>query len=199
MDLQQSKGAYQLNFLKRYKSQHSALWNATVLFVVVSGLLIAIDQLSTRFGLHGYQRIADDLLGGAISASIFHLYERQRLRRLREHLHLIDLMNHHIRNALQPLVFVAQEAETKMQMNVVEDCVRRIDWALREVLPGKSDAQFVVHTRGSAGGSVMPARPRDATLAPAIQYSRPRPADSQMQPFFSRWIDGWRGRNEKAS
>jgi len=187
-----------LNFLKRYKSQHSALWSATVLFVVVSGLLIAIDQLSTRFGLHGYQRIADDLLGGAISASIFHLYERQRLRRLREHLHLIDLMNHHIRNALQPLVFVAQ-AEAKMQMNVVEDCVRRIDWALREVLPGKSEAQFVVHSRGSAGGSVVVTRPRDATLAPAIQYSRPRPADSQVQPFFSRWIDGWRGRNEKAS
>ena len=94
---------------------------------------------------------------------------------------------------------MAQEAETKMQMNVVEDCVRRIDWALREVLPGKSEAQFVVHARGLAGGSAMPARPRDATLAPAIHYSRPRPADIPAQPFFSRWIDGWRGRNEKAS
>jgi uncharacterized membrane protein len=187
-----------LNFLKRCKS-HSSLWNATILFVLVSGFLIAVDQISMRFGLHGYQRIADDLLGGLISASIFHLYERQRLRRLREHLHLIDLMNHHIRNALQPLVFVAQEAETKMQMNVVEDCVHRIDWALREVLPGKSGAQFVVHTRGSAGGSAVPARSRDASLSPAIQYSRPRPAGSQPPPFFSRWIDSWRGRNEKAS
>jgi hypothetical protein len=188
-----------LNFLERCKSQHSALWNATVLFVLVSGLLIAVDQLSTRFGLHCYQRIADDLMGGVISASIFHLYERQRLRRLREHLHLIDLMNHHIRNALQPLLFVAQEAETKMQMNVVEDCVRRIDWALREVLPGKSEAQFMVYARGFAGGSGWAARPRDANRSPAIPYSRPRPADSQPQPFFSRWIDSWRGRNEKAS
>jgi hypothetical protein len=188
-----------LNFIQRCKSQHSALWNAAVLFVLVSGLLVAVDQLSIRFGLHGSQRIADDLMGGVISASIFHLYERQRLQRLRQHLHLIDLMNHHIRNALQPLVFVAQEAETKMQMNVVEDCVRRIDWALREVLPGKSEAQFIVHARGSAEGSALPARPRDAGPPPQVSYPRPAPEDSQPEAIFSRWIDAWRGRNEKAS
>jgi hypothetical protein len=186
-----------LNFLKQ--SPHSALWSAAVVFVAVSGFLIAIDQLSIRFGLHGNQRVADDLLGGVISASIFHLYERQRLRRLRQHLRLIDLMNHHIRNALQPLVFVAQAGEAKMQVNVVEDCVRRIDWALREVLPGKSEAQFIVHAHDLADDNAAAARPRDASRVPTIPYSQPWPASSQPQPFFSRWIDSWRGRNEKAS
>ena len=36
--------------------------------------------------------------------------------------------------------------ERNAQMRVVEEWVRRVDWALREVLPGKADEQFVVHT-----------------------------------------------------
>ena len=100
-----------MNFAKSYKSQRSALWEATLLFTLVSGFLIAADQLSIRCGLDGSQRIADDLLGGLIASAIFYLYERHRLRRLSEQLHVIDLMNHHIRNALQPLMFVPDESE----------------------------------------------------------------------------------------
>jgi hypothetical protein len=37
--------------------------------------------------------------------------------------------------------------ERNGQMRVVENWVRRIDWALRELLPGKTDEQFVVYTR----------------------------------------------------
>ena len=37
--------------------------------------------------------------------------------------------------------------ERNGQMRVVEKWVRRIDWALRELLPGKTDEQFVVYTR----------------------------------------------------
>jgi hypothetical protein len=37
--------------------------------------------------------------------------------------------------------------ERNGQMRVVEKWVRRIDWALREVLPGKTGKQFVVYTR----------------------------------------------------
>ena len=130
-----------MNLFKSHKPQRSALWKATLLFIFVSGILIAADQLSTRLGLDGSQRIVDDLLGGLITGSIFYLYERHRLRRFSEHLHVIDLMNHHIRNALHPLMFVRDEPEGKAQMKLVEECVRRIDWALREVLPGKSEEQ----------------------------------------------------------
>ena len=86
----------------------------------------------------------DDFLGGFIAASILYLYERHRLRKFNEHLHVIDLMNHHIRNALQPLMFLTYEPEGKARMKLVEHCVRRIDWALREVLPAKSEEQIVV-------------------------------------------------------
>jgi hypothetical protein len=137
-----------MNFSESYKPQCSALWKATVLFILITGLLIASDQLSIRYGLEGSQRIGDDLLGGLIAGSIFYLYERHRLRRLKERLHVIDLMNHHIRNALQPLMFMTYEQ--RAQMRTVEACVRRIDWALREVLPGKSEERFVAASGDSS-------------------------------------------------
>jgi hypothetical protein len=95
-----------MNFIESYKPQRSALWKATLLSILVAGLLIAADQLSIRYGLEGSERIVDDLLGGLIAGSIFYLYERHRLRRFSDNLHVIDLMNHHIRNALQPLIFL---------------------------------------------------------------------------------------------
>lgn len=184
-----------MNFIKPHKSQHSTFWSAVILFILVSALLIGVDQLSIRFGLHGAKRIADDLLGGVVAASIFHSYERQRLRRLREHLHVIDLMNHHIRNALQPLMFVP---EGNAQMKVVEDCVRHIDWALREVLPGDSEKPATVPIPASAR-TRLTARSRNASALSEINRSRQEPANWLSKPFFSQWLDSWRNRNQKVS
>jgi hypothetical protein len=186
-----------MNFTKFYKSQQSVLWKATLLFTLVSSSLIAADQLSIRCGLEGSQRIVDDLLGGLIAASIFHLYERHRLRRLSEQLHVIDLMNHHIRNALQPLMFVPDEPGGKGQLNLVEECVRHIDWALREVLPCKSEEQFVVHD----GGFVRKAGPSTTSRASGSSKTKNsglEPTTRQPKPLFSQWLDAWRSRNERA-
>ena len=60
-----------MNLIESYKSRRSALWKATLLFILVAGLLITADQLSMRYGLNGSQRIVDDLLGGLIAGSIF--------------------------------------------------------------------------------------------------------------------------------
>ena len=146
-----------MNFTKFYKSQQSVLWKATLLFTLVSSSLIAADQLSIRCGLEGSQRIVDDLLGGLIAASIFHLYERHRLRRLSEQLHVIDLMNHHIRNALQPLMFVPDEPGGKGQLNLVEECVRHI--SLRKLHPGRRAPveSLPVDTLGRARRRLPPA------------------------------------------
>jgi hypothetical protein len=135
-----------MNFIESYKLQRSALWKATLLFLSVAGLLIAADQVSIRYGLAGSQRIVDDLLGGLIAGSIFYFYESHRLKLLSKNLHVIDLMNHHIRNALQPLMFQCKSDEIA-QVKLVEECVHRIEWALREVLPGRSEERFVVPPR----------------------------------------------------
>ena len=187
-----------MNFTKPHKSHRSALWNATILFILVSGLLIAVDQLSILCGLQGSLRIADDLLGGLVAGSIFHSYERQRLRRFSEHLHLIDLTNHHIRNALQPLMFVTFGSEGNAQMKVVEECVHRIDWALREVLPGESEESSVVHTPASAERIGLTAGSREASSLSGHNQFRQEPANRHSKPFFNQWLDAWRGRNQKA-
>jgi len=187
-----------MNFAKSYNSQRAALWKATLLFTLVSGFLIAADQLSIRWGLDGSQRIGDDLLGGLIAGAIFYLYERHRLRRLSEQLHVIDLMNHHIRNALQPLMFVPDESAGKAQVNLVEECVRHIDWALREVLPCKSGEQFVVHDGGFVRktGPSIKSRPSGSSKT---KNSGLEPAPRQPKPLFCQWLDTWRSRNERAS
>src|SRR3984957_3606542 len=187
-----------MSLIESCKSQRSALPKATLLFILVAGLLTTADQLSMRYGLDGSQRMVDDLLGGLVAGSIFYLYERHRLRRLSEQLHVIDLMNHHIRNALQPLMLTPDESGGMAHVKLIEECVRRIDWALREVLPGKCKEPFMGHEGGfvpSAGSSL-------ASRAPSwskTQDCEPKPATEHPKPLFTQWLDNWRSRNERAS
>jgi hypothetical protein len=172
---------------KLQKPHRSVLRKAGLLFILVSGILIAADQLSLYFGLGRWQRMVDDLLGGLIAASTFYLYERHRLRRFAERLHVIDLMNHHIRNALQPLIFVSDEPVTRTQMKLVDDCVRYIDWALREVLPGHSEEEFAVNDGGFGAKSVLPLSSLRLRSSPA--------GSPRQEPFFGHWLDAWKSRN----
>jgi hypothetical protein len=187
-----------MNFTVFDTSQRSVLCKAALLLTLVSGFLIAADELSIRWGLGASQRILDDLLGGLIAGSIFYLYERHRLRRVAEQLRVIDLMNHHIRNALQPLMFVPDESEREAQLRLVEDCVRHIEWALREVLPGRSEERFVVgggrFVRKTGQGITSRAR---SSLE--MNNFRPEPTTKQPKPPFSEWLNTWKGRNEKVS
>ncbi len=163
-----------MNLTKAESPGHSALWKATLLFASVSALLIAADHLALFWSLNGMRGILDDLLGGLIAGLIFHLYERQRLRCLRERVRVIDLMNHHIRNALQPIELIACQPEHQLQMNVVQQCVRRIDWALREILPGNCDERFVTNSGLPAARTTSPPGP---------------------QPVFGQWLEVWKARN----
>jgi hypothetical protein len=187
-----------MNFTQIYKSHRSPFWKAILVFKLVSGLLVIADQLSMRFGLDGSQRVVDDLLGGLIAGLIFYFYERHRLRRLRQQLQIIDLMNHHARNALQPLLFMIGEPESRGQMKLVEECVRRIDWALREVLPGKSEERFSTHDGGFVreNGPGLTLERLSSSKSPVLGPGR---AKRPPQPLFRRWLDNWRNRNERAS
>jgi hypothetical protein len=50
-------------------------------------------------------------------------------------------MNHHIRNALQTIQFSAYSTKDQQTIAEITDAVERIQWALREVLPGTVSAQ----------------------------------------------------------
>lgn len=186
-----------MNFTESHKTRRSVVWKASLLFILVSALLIAADQLSIRWGLDGSQRIVDDLLGGLIAGLIFHFYERLRLRQSSERLQVIDLMNHHIRNALQPLMFVPDDSGGKAPLKMVEECVRRIDWALREVLSDGTERQSVVYTDGGAAGkNGLTVTSRATDLSSETERFWPIPTDSQSKPVSSHWLETWKDRSE---
>ena len=62
-------------------------------------------------------------------------YEERRRRSLIEKLRTIELMNHHVRNALQVITYAPYTADQEKQVQIVRQSVERIEWALKEVLP----------------------------------------------------------------
>jgi hypothetical protein len=151
------------------KIEPAALGKAVVLFLLVAVFLTVADEASLRLTQHAWQRVVDDLLGGLIAGLIFYVYERRRLNRLRKQLQVIDLMNHHIRNALQPILFV--DYKDRAQMKLIEESVDHIDWALREVLTGNSQEAF---------------------------WSSIKSGHTGPGSFFRGWYDAWRKRNNHA-
>ena len=104
--------------------------------VLVLALLLIADEISVHYGLRESQRIIDDLIGAAIAGLLIYRHERNRSRLLREKLQTIELMNHHVRNALQPIMDSAYLHAHAQDIELIRQSVKRIDWALREILPG---------------------------------------------------------------
>ncbi|MGI9102038.1 MAG: hypothetical protein ACR2IF_06300 [Terriglobales bacterium] len=79
-----------------------------------------------------------DALGGIVAGALVYRilqYERDRRRLLRERLQVIADMNHHVRNALQVISLSAFSFADQQQIAAVQESVKRIQWALREILP----------------------------------------------------------------
>jgi len=104
--------------------------------LLVSIFLILTDQISQHFGLTGSQLVIDDLCGGLIAGLLAYRYEYSRSKYLEEKLKTIELMNHHIRNAMQVIVDSVYLHGHARQFEEIQNSVKRIDWALREILPG---------------------------------------------------------------
>jgi hypothetical protein len=111
--------------------------SAVIFGSVVFMFLFAIEQLSIRFGLPKQQRIIDDFCGGLIVGLLIYRYEYIRSKYLNEKLKTIELMNHHVRNALNVIVASVYVHGHDKQLNEIQIAVNRIGWALREILPGR--------------------------------------------------------------
>jgi hypothetical protein len=82
--------------------------------------------------------LTSNALTGIVAGFLFFSltnYERLRRKLVRERLHTIAEMNHHIRNALQVITY-ATVAGHDESVEMIRSSVERIEWALREVLPG---------------------------------------------------------------
>src|ERR1022692_3330124 len=97
----------------------------------------ALAAWLTRHNVHGFLALVDNFAAGIAAGLLVLLYERWRQREVEKKLQTIRLMNHHVRNALQIISAFSCGVNGTEEPTKVRAAVRRIEWALREVLPGE--------------------------------------------------------------
>lgn len=117
------------------------------LFVTIAG--VSFDRMLNHDGVRSIVIIATtNALTGLVVAGLFLELVRSiqnRRRMVQARLEVIADMNHHIRNALQVLTYGMAANKASKETEMMRDSIRRIEWALREVLPGYLPETYVPH------------------------------------------------------
>jgi hypothetical protein len=138
-------------------SRSSGLFSLIVA-VVVSGQGIVMDRILVKEGLPRLDlMILSNSLTGLFAGWLFyHVAREAKASRelVRARMNTIAELNHHIRNALQVIKFLGGQQRSgldAMQLQLINDSVNRIEWALREVLPRyPQDAEHAVEQAQTA-------------------------------------------------
>ena len=117
----------------------------TSLVAVGAGAAVAlVDYLLGLWmaarGLHAEMTLIDEILLAIFTCALVFVIESSHQRdrkQMGEKLKTIELMNHHVRNALQTIVSSAYAHGHARQLDEIRTSVKRIEWALREILPGR--------------------------------------------------------------
>ena len=120
---------------------------------------VALRALLDNLGVSGVPAAVDDLMIGALAGVLVFAYERHQHKLILEKMRVISEMNHHVRNALQPIMYSPYLKEQAEQVRTIQEGTRRIEWALREVLPGD---EFAPHDKSSTS------QPKSATKARSV-------------------------------
>jgi hypothetical protein len=112
-------------------ASRAILWTLLFLIFGVGG-----DYLAREFGLEHDLLYLNDVISAMFIGLLIIIYERRRLKRIQEKLEIIELMNHHVRNALQLIAFSPHAHQREENLALIQQAVERIEWALREILPG---------------------------------------------------------------
>jgi hypothetical protein len=110
--------------------------------VIVSAMGFLLDMLLSREGMSrpDLLLISNSLTGAIAGGLFFQMAKQEKASRelVRERMNTVAELNHHIRNALQVIKFWGAQQRTgpdAKQLELINDSVDRIEWALREVLP----------------------------------------------------------------
>ncbi len=125
--------------MSRIPKVPSLLRRISLSFLLGFGLFVLGAMLQVVLQQRGITRVSlylDDLVLGVLAGLMAFGYEHRRSRELREKLAVISAMNHHVRNALQTIAYVPYTEQAK-QMLLIQQSVNRIQWALKEILPGE--------------------------------------------------------------
>jgi signal transduction histidine kinase len=118
-------------------------WVAVAIAAVVCVLDYLLDRLLVLRGVSRVQMLlfASSITGVVAGGLFYQLARHERAQReiMRARMATIAEMNHHIRNALQVIrglsIFPCDPSYRDEQIQLINDSVERIEWALREVLP----------------------------------------------------------------
>jgi len=81
--------------------------------------------------------VVDSILLGAMAGAVAWMYEQRHKRIMAAKLETVAQMNHLVRNDLEIIQYSAYATGNQEHIARINECLRHIDWALREVLPGK--------------------------------------------------------------
>ena len=127
-----------MNLRKDSKTRLVAL--CVFVMVLVWAVGFGFDRLLVRDGVTRSEIIlTSNGLTGLVAGYLFYtlaLNERVRREQMRERLRTIADMNHHIRNALQVITYATAVGKDDASVELIRKSVERIEWTLREVLPG---------------------------------------------------------------
>ncbi len=127
-----------------YRARRWQLWClALAVGVCVFFASMAIDFILYRSGVMPLAMFSvSDGLAGAIAA-IFALtlvnHASERRRAILQRIQMVSELNHHIRNALELIQLSAHFTEDAAAIATINDAAKRIDWALKEILPNEKE------------------------------------------------------------
>jgi hypothetical protein len=125
-----------------YRKPPTLMRRAVYSFALGFGIFllgVVLRTLLDRFGVSGTTAVVDDLLIGILAGLLVFAYERHQHKLVLEKMRVIAEMNHHVRNALQTILYSPFLKEQAEQVRTIQEGTRRIEWALREVLPGEAE------------------------------------------------------------
>lgn len=125
-------------------------WNR-VLFILAMGIIAAVfeavlDNWLSRNAGRDWRLALDagsvGLLVGAITY-IEIIAVQIRRKRMACEMEKISELNHHVRNALQTIAYAIRVPETENQVQIIDDCIRRIDGTLRDLFPASAASPLI--------------------------------------------------------
>jgi hypothetical protein len=100
---------------------------------------VLLEDTLDRLGISGVNAVIDDLVIGILAGFLVFAYEMHRHKAMMRQMRVIAEMNHHVRNALQPIMYSPYVKEQAEQIRVIQEGTDRIQWALQEILPGEAE------------------------------------------------------------
>ena len=126
--------------LESFWARHSGLLAILVVAAVSAlGFLIDVTLLKQGFPRRDLTLVSSLGIGIIVGGLFYQIARNERAKRelMHERMRTVAELNHHIRNALQVIRYAggSKTAQDATQLQLINEAVARIEWALREVLP----------------------------------------------------------------